>query len=68
MGAIVWLAKKAALTPISHVRRMFGNLWVLNDLAFFCGLDASQQFMSMRCYFLSQKERLIDNENITSID
>jgi len=65
MGAIVWLAKKAALTPISYVRRMFGKLWVLNDRAFVC---ASQQFMSMRCYFLSQKEHLIDNENITSID
>lgn len=68
MGATVWLAKKAAVTPISRVRRMFGKLWVLNDLAFVCGLDVSQQFMNMRCYFLSQKEHLIGNENITSTD
>lgn len=68
MGATVWLAKKAAVTPISPVRRMFVKLWVLNDLAFVCGLDVSQQFTNMRCYFLSQKEHLIGNENITSTD
>lgn len=47
---------------------MFAMLWVHNDLVFVCGLDVSQQFPFIRCYFLSQKEHLIDNEKIISTD
>lgn len=49
---------------LSQMRKMFRILWVYKDLVFVCNLAESQQFIYIRCYFLSQKENLIDNEKI----